>query len=154
IDAVCQITGTFEGYSSAIPEPFTFIPKTQRSIMLADGSISSSFLEMFGRPGRDTSYESERNNEVSVFQSMHMLNSSHFQDKIMKSPLLKQLLRRERNDAARVNELYLHILSRYPTKEEKRALSDYVRTSGLSSDDVAYDLAWCLINGKEFILRH
>jgi hypothetical protein len=154
IDAVCQVTGTTEEYSSAIPEPFTFIPKNQRSIMLADGSIKSSFLEMFGRPGRDTSYVSERNNNPTVFQSVHMLNSSHFQDKIMKSPLLRQLLRQERGHSQRVEEIYLHILSRFPTEEEQDALSDYLRSSGLRPDDIAYDLAWCLINSKEFALRH
>ena len=42
IDALCQITGTTERYSSPIPEPFTFIPENQRSIALADGSITSS----------------------------------------------------------------------------------------------------------------
>ena len=59
IDAICQITGSTEKYSSPIPEPFTFIPESQRSIELADGSISSSFLEMFGRPSRNTGLESE-----------------------------------------------------------------------------------------------
>ena len=58
IDALNQITGTTEKYSSAIPEPFTFIPEDQRSIALADGSITSSFLEMFGRPARDTGLQS------------------------------------------------------------------------------------------------
>lgn len=154
IDALCQITGTFEEYSSAIPEPFTYIPRKQRSIALADGSIKSPFLEMFGRPGRDTSYESDRNSDVSVFQSLHMLNSSHIQDKIMKSPLLKKLLRTERDSDRRIEELYLHILSRFPTCEEKETIFDYQKTSGLKADDVAYDLAWGLINSKEFMLRH
>jgi len=154
MDALCQITGTFEEYSSAIPEPFTFIPKKQRSIMLADGSIKSPFLEMFGRPGRDTSYESERNKEVSVFQALHMLNSSHIQDKIMKSPLLKQLLRSKRSPGQRVDELYLHILSRFPTGEEKEMVTEYLEQSGLNADEVAFDLAWSLINSKEFIVRH
>ena len=62
IDALDQITGTDEKYSSAIPEPYTFIPDSLRSIALPDGSITSSFLEMFGRPPRDTGLESERNN--------------------------------------------------------------------------------------------
>ena len=39
IDALCQLTGTHERYSSPIPEPFTFIPEDQRTIALADGSI-------------------------------------------------------------------------------------------------------------------
>ena len=66
IDALNQITGTTEKYSSAIPEPFTFIPEDQRSIALPDGSITSSFLELFGRPPRDTGLESERNNRITA----------------------------------------------------------------------------------------
>ena len=50
LDALCRITGTGEGYGSPIPEPFTFIPASARSVDLADGSITSPFLEMFGRP--------------------------------------------------------------------------------------------------------
>ena len=73
IDALCQITGTTEKYSSAIPEPFTFIPEDQRSIALPDGSISSSFLELFGRPPRDTGLESERNNRPTAAQRLHLL---------------------------------------------------------------------------------
>src|SRR4030043_1732498 len=61
VDALNQITGTTEKYSSEIPEPFTFIPAEQRSIALADGSITSSFLEMLGRRPRATGLESERN---------------------------------------------------------------------------------------------
>ncbi len=60
IDALCQITGTSEQYSSAIPEPFTFLPEFTRAITLADGSITSPFLTTFGRPARDTGLESER----------------------------------------------------------------------------------------------
>ncbi|MBN2448139.1 MAG: DUF1553 domain-containing protein, partial [Phycisphaerae bacterium] len=61
VDALSIIFGDGEEYSSAIPEPFTYIPEHERTIMLADGSISSQFLEMFGRPSRDTGLESERN---------------------------------------------------------------------------------------------
>ena len=92
IDALNQITGTTEKYSSAIPEPFTFIPEEQRSIALPDGSISSSFLEMFGRSPRDTGLESERNNRPSAGQRLHLLNSSHIQRKIEQSPKLKSLM--------------------------------------------------------------
>jgi len=81
-DALCEITGTTEKYSSSIPEPFTFIPEKERSIALPDGSITSSFLEMFGRPPRDTGLESERNNLPTANQRLHLLNSSHIQRKI------------------------------------------------------------------------
>lgn len=154
IDAVCQITGTTEEYSSPIPEPFTFVPEAQRSITLADGSTGSSFLEMFGRPGRDTSYESERNNGVSTFQALHMLNSTHFQTKISQGPRIRQLIQRIPDSSARVDELYLTILSRLPAPEEKKLALEYGRSSGLSDSDAAIDLSWALINSKEFILKH
>ena len=75
-DALCQITGTREEYTSAIPEPFTFINQGQRSISLPDGSITSSFLELFGRPPRDTGLGAERNNRPSADQSLHLLKVS------------------------------------------------------------------------------
>ena len=77
IDAINQITGTTETYTSLIPEPWTYIPKETRSIALADASITSSFLDLFGRPARDTGLESERNNVPSAAQRLHLLNSSH-----------------------------------------------------------------------------
>ena len=82
IDAVCQITGTTEDYYSRIPEPYTIIPPNQRSIALADGSTTSPFLEMFGRPPRDTGFESERSNRPTGDQRLHLLNSSRIQAKL------------------------------------------------------------------------
>ncbi len=91
LDAINQITGTGEKYTSSIPEPFTFLPDDQRAIELADGSIELPFLELFGRPPRNTSFESERTSLPSVFQAQHLLNSSHIQKKIERSPELKKL---------------------------------------------------------------
>ena len=71
IDALDGIGGTGESYSSAIPEPLAFIPDDQRTITLADGSTTSAFLEMFGRPTRDTGLESERNNQSTDAQRLY-----------------------------------------------------------------------------------
>lgn len=152
IDAIDQITGTSEKYSSKIPEPFTFIPPTQRTIMLADGSIKSPFLEMFGRPGRDTSLESDRNNNVSVFQTLHMLNSSHIQNKIMKGSGLRRIMTSAPSNKERINQLYLAILSRPPTPQEQKIAIDYMNTASMNAG--FQDLAWTLMNTREFILRH
>ena len=92
IDAICQVTGTTEKYSSAIPEPYTFLPEGHRSIALPDGSITSPFLETFGRPPRDTGLASERNNRVTAAQRLHMLNSTHIQRKLEQSPRIQELL--------------------------------------------------------------
>ena len=48
-DVLCELTGTKEKYISMIPEPFTYIPGDTRTIAIADGSITSAFLQLFGR---------------------------------------------------------------------------------------------------------
>lgn len=154
-DAICQITGTRESYSSPIPEPFTFIPETNRSIELADGSINSQFLEMFGRPSRDTGLLAERRNEPSAAQRRELLNSSHVQKKIEGSWRLKNWIKTARNNRkVLINTIYLNILSRYPTHVEVDAVESYFKTSKLKSPQAAADLMWALMNSKEFLYRH
>lgn len=156
IDALNQITGTTEKYSSPIPEPFTFIPEDQRSIALADGSITSSFLELFGRSARDTGLASERNNNPTAAQRLHLLNSSHIQRKIEQSRKLRALMQTKGrgNPQAVVNGLYLTILSRFPTDKEREIAEAYSRSREGNSREMAVDLAWALINSAEFLYRH
>lgn len=153
IDALCQITGTTENYSSAIPEPFTFIPEDERSIALPDGSITSPFLELFGRPPRDTGLEGERNNRPTAAQSLHLLNSSHIQRKIEQSKKLQYFLTSKDNSRELIAGLYLMILSRYPTEAELKSVGTYFQSAS-SRRDAGVDLAWALINSAEFLYRH
>jgi hypothetical protein len=155
IDALCWISGTQESYTSAIPEPFTFIPEENRSINLADGSITSQFLEMFGRPARDTGLESERNNQPMDAQRLHLLNSTHIQNKIERSRRLNGLIRTAKgNRRMLINMIYLNILSRYATQAELAAALKYFQTKGINTRQATNDVAWALINTKEFLYRH
>jgi len=157
VDALCWIFGIGESYSSDIPEPFTFIPEENRTISLADGSITSQFLEMFGRPSRDTGLESERNNQITDAQRLHLLNSTHIQNKIERSRWLNGLSNKKTakgNRRTLINTIYLNILSRYPTPDELDTAEKYFQTKGINTKQATNDLAWALINTKEFIYRH
>ncbi len=149
IDAICQITETTETYMSIIPEPFTFLPETQRAIALPDGSITSSFLETFGRPARDTGLASERNNRLTPSQALHLLNSNHIRDKFERGAGFKQLLRLSGGRFETVDLLYLTILSRHATEGELTLGGQLC-----ASERGAQDLAWALINSDEFLFRH
>jgi hypothetical protein len=154
IDALNQVTGTAEKYTSAIPEPFTFLPDNQRSIDLPDGSITSSFLELFGRPARDTGFESERNNRSSAAQRLHMLNSTHIQRKIEQSQMVKYQVESGKPYREVVANVYLGILSRFPTEQELGTALEYAKTAGDNKRELVVDLAWALINSSEFLCRH
>jgi len=152
IDALNQITGTTEEYSSAIPEPFTWIPEDVRSISLADGSITSSFLELFGRPPRDTGLEAERSRTTTPQQRLHLLNSSHVHKKIKSCALVKEAGGLSEKEMA--EKIYLTVLSRPPTEQELETLSEHADTTYTRGRTLAIDLVWALINQPEFYFNH
>lgn len=153
IDAVCAVTGADETYTSVIPEPFTFLPDGTRAIEIPDGSISSSFLELFGRPPRDSGMASERGTSPTAAQRLHFLNSTHLRRKLENSDLLRLAMRDQQQPNNAVRRLYLTLLSRYPTTEEKEIFRSTIASSDNRRDAVT-DLVWALLNTTEFQCRH
>jgi hypothetical protein len=163
IDAINKVTGTSDLYTSPIPEPFTYVPENQPAIALADGSITSPFLALFGRSARATGLENERNNKAVPAQWLHLLNSSHIQRKLEQGSNLKGIFESRRPPAETIEELYLTILSRFPTPEEVKTAEAYGASPAANKPEKApgqkrrgdwVDLAWALINSTEFLYRH
>ncbi len=173
IDAINQVTGSSDLYTSPIPEPFTYIPDDMPAIAIADGSITSPFLALFGRSARATGMENERNNKPVPAQWLHLLNSSHIQRKLDQGPRLKALFDSGRKPPEIVEELYLTILSRFPTTDEVKAIEGYGQVQTPKAPAAGpgqpappppkvvvkrredwVDIAWSLINSTEFLYRH
>jgi len=169
IDAINRITGTTDLYTSPIPEPFTYIPKDMPAVALADGSITSSVLTLFGRSARATGMESERDNKSVPAQWLHLLNSSHVQLKLERGPALKAIVESRRKTEEIAEELYLTVLSRFPTPDEVKIIEEYGESGAASQGDPTkksakppaakkrnewLDIAWALLNSDEFLFRH
>lgn len=163
IDALNGFGDTQEKYWSPIPEPFTYIPEDNRTITLSDGSITSQFLEMFGRPSRDKGYESEREHVPTEFQQLYMLNSADTHRRIANSPALKRIISQSgKNPKTTIRSVYLTLLSRLPTEAEMAiALKHFVTPANLNKGAKrgatrasVHDLAWVLLNTKEFLYKH
>jgi hypothetical protein len=118
---------------------------------------------------------SERDNKMVPAQWLHLLNSSHIQRKLEQGPKLKRLLESGRKPPAMIEELYLTILSRFPTRSETRILDAYgtqppawqrlplsARAQVMPSEERPVtkkrehwlDIAWSLMNSTEFVYRH
>jgi len=175
IDAINQTTGTTDLYTSPIPEPFTYIPENKPAVALPDGSITSPFLALFGRPARATGMENERDHKPLPAQQLYLLNSSNIQRKIDQGPKLKALFASGRKTPEIIDELYLTILSRFPTQEEAKTAELYSSFKTAAKPGAAkpgtakpgapqapvvkrredwVDIAWSLINSNEFRYRH
>jgi len=154
IDALNEITGSSDLYTSAVPEPFTYIPNSMSAVALADGSITSSFLTLFGRSARSTGTESERVNELASPQWLHMLNSATIQSKLQSGPKLAAMISAGGQPNEIAERLYLTILSRFPTDADVKAVEEHGKTGVTDATGAWVDLAWALINSPEFLLRH
>ena len=154
LDAIGQVTETSEPFSSPIPEPYTNLPKGYRCVQLYDGDVNAPFLELFGRPPRDTPYECERNLTTSMRQALHMLNSDHVQNRINSSPRFQRWMKEKKSDEEILDELYLVALSRLPKPEEKQKFLEFFAQDKNQRYQAIQDAVWAVINTKEFLFDH
>jgi hypothetical protein len=160
LDAIGQVTG--------VPESFPGYPG-RRALQLPDASVDSYFLTAFGRPPRVTAADSERQQEPSITQALHVINGDTINKKL-RAPkgLIASLIDGNADNKTAVERLYLAALSRYPTDEELSTLTgaidqalardsaapDSGPAAGSPRRRVLEDLAWAILTGMEFLFNH
>ena len=68
--------------------------------------------------------------------------------------MLPYLLQSKKTPREIAAALYLEILSRLPAADELKIAESYYQSSKLDKSRATVDLAWALINSKEFLYRH
>ncbi len=153
-DAIGQITQVWDTFSSRIPEPYSKWPSGFRATQMADGSVGTPFLELFGRPPRNTSYESDRDCRTSMRQELFLITSSQLESKVKRSPRIKQWLKDGTDNDQVIDEIFLLTVSRRPTAEEKQKAVDYLANNPQARAQALEDLMWASLNTKEFMFNH
>src|SRR5919107_936192 len=115
LDAIGQVTG--------VREAFPGYPG-RRALQLPDVAVDSYFLTAFGLPPRVTAADSERQQEPSITQALHVINGDTINKKLA-SPrgLIKSLIEDNSDNKAAVEKISLAALSRSPSDQEIRTLS-------------------------------
>ncbi|MFO0964814.1 MAG: DUF1553 domain-containing protein [Gemmataceae bacterium] len=114
------------------------LPPGARAAQLLDSSVPvpGSFLELFGKPPRESACECERTNSLLLGPVLNLVNGPVLAD-ALRDPAnrIAKLLATEKDDAKVVREIYLSILCRYPSDAELKIGLEALRdTDGIFAD--------------------
>lgn len=146
LDAISRVTETKVKFPS--------LPLGARAVQVAAGNSGNYFLDLFGRPPRESVCACERRNDPTLAQALHLINGDTVQQAITAADgRLEKRLAAETPAPEIVRELYLAAFSRPPTEEETATLEQYVA----AADDrrrALQDVYWSVLNAKEFVFNH
>jgi hypothetical protein len=139
--------------ASASPVTLPGVPEGFRATQLPDSNIQIGFLDMFGRPPREIPCECERAAEVSLAQTLNLINGPTVSEAIIHPQgLIARLVAANADDKTLIEDLYLSVLNRYPTDGERMTAAGYFL--GVSSRaEAAQDLMWALMNSPAFLFN-
>ncbi|HYM11551.1 MAG TPA: DUF1553 domain-containing protein [Bryobacterales bacterium] len=115
------------------------------------GGVGSQFLDSFLRGNR---YDAERRSDSTILQALNLMNSPFVYNRArnVKGTLVNQLIGLP--DDQLVTQMYLSILSRYPTADEKAKSVNRLENRPGPRNNMAEDLAWALYNKVDFIFTY
>ncbi len=148
LDGMDELLGTTTGFNG--------LPGGMRAVQIPDhGGVNNMFLSTFGRPAGASACECERTGEMSMAQSLQLLNSNDVYNKLNSSRARNLVADQDRDDAAKITELYYRAFCRPPTGPELQAYTTHIARFEPNDKYQAYeDILWALINTKEFMFNH
>ncbi len=129
-------------------------PPETRADQLTDPHIGKDgFLDVFGRPQRESSCECERRSDFSLPQALNLVNGKTISDAVAdgNGRVAKAVLG-GRSEKELVEELYLASFGRAPTAAELEKGLGYLKGGPRASR--AQDLLWALLNSKGFLYNY
>ena len=115
------------------------------------------FLRIFGKPPRLLSSDAERLNDTSLAQVFELTSGETLSSLLEKDGnRLDELLDDERGDVHILESLFWTTVTRPPTEEERAVMLRLLSEARSRADKrgALQDIAWALVNSKEFMFRH
>ena len=158
LDAINDATGASEKFQSQVVSTGSRALDVPVSVL--DGGIGSKFVEytftIFGRPTRNVESlcDCDRETQPALLQSLYLANHPEVLKKISDPKgRVAQILKEHKEDARRIEEIYLWTLSRFPTEAERNICLEHLKKSP-SAQKGLEGVLWSLLNTSEFVLNH
>ena len=132
---------------------FPDVPPETRAEQLPDPHVGKDgFLDLFGRPSRESACECERRSDLSLPQALNLVNGKTISDAVSdgNGRVAKAILA-GRSDKDLIEEHYLSSFSRPPTQSEVETGIKYLTAGNTGRAARAQDLLWALVNSKGFL---
>jgi hypothetical protein len=133
---------------------FKDVPQNFRAQQFPDPTVGmGGFLDLFGRPQRESACECERRSDVSLSQALNLINGGTVADAIAdpEGRISKWVIEKV-PDKKLVEELYLASLGRLPERQESTLGLEYL-AKGPNRAEKAQDLMWALLNSNAFLFN-
>ncbi|WP_417737531.1 DUF1549 and DUF1553 domain-containing protein [Rosistilla oblonga] len=141
----------FDGYPKGIRA--TQIPGVQkRRKRDARLQLGDRFLKTFGKPERILACDCERSNETTLKQVFMLIGEGLNQRLASRSNRIARLAASDLSGAEIADELYWTALTRPPSDAERQRAAQLIDNASDRRTAVE-DLAWALLNAKEFLFR-
>ncbi len=129
------------------------VPVGFRASQIPDPKVKIGFLDMFGRPPRESPCECERSSDVSLSQTLNMINGPTVSDAIIHPEgRVAKLIAAKADDRTIVGDVFLAVICRPPTEAELKQGVAFLAEVGNRSE-AAQDLMWALINSPAFLFN-
>jgi hypothetical protein len=144
-DSIMQATGA--------PRRLPGVPAGFRAAELPDSEVEVAFLDMFGRAPRESPCECERTSDVSLGQTLNMVNGPTIGDAIAHPEgIIAKTVAAGASKEQLIEAVYLSTLCRKPSAEEMTRSLEYFATA-TDAKSASEDLMWALINSPGFLFN-
>ena len=137
------------------------VPPDTRAEQFVDPHVGKEgFLDLFGRPSRESACECERRSDLSLPQALNLVNGKTISDAVADgNGRVARAILGGRTDREIVEELYVASLSRLPSADEAANAVKYMQSADAGQPargraERAQDLLWALVNSKAFLYNH
>jgi hypothetical protein len=142
------------GQALGKPGGFAHAPRGLHAAQLPGARMGGPFLKVFGKPDRLLTCECERSEATTLAQAFQLINGDSVRAKLEAGDnRIGRLLESGASDDLILEDLTLAALAREPTASERAGFLAHVRKAGDRRKGWE-DVAWAIVNSKEFLLRH